>query len=58
VPVIAAVGGIVVLGESTILRFALASLVILGGIALVILSKSRRDISQLVAASDSKKLPD
>lgn len=43
VPVIAALGGIMVLGESINLRFALATLAILGGIALVILSKSRRD---------------
>jgi drug/metabolite transporter (DMT)-like permease len=43
VPVIAALGGIIVLGESITLRFALATLAILGGIALVILSKSRRD---------------
>ena len=43
VPVIAALGGIMVLGESITLRFALASLAILGGIALVILSKSQRD---------------
>jgi drug/metabolite transporter (DMT)-like permease len=41
VPVIAAVGGIVLLGESITLRFALATLAILGGIALVILSKPR-----------------
>jgi drug/metabolite transporter (DMT)-like permease len=41
VPVIAALGGIVLLGESITLRFALATLAILGGIALVILSKPR-----------------
>lgn len=39
VPVIAALGGIVILGESVTLRFVLASLAILGGIALVILRK-------------------
>lgn len=41
VPVIAAVGGIALLGESITPRFALATLAILGGIALVILSKPR-----------------
>lgn len=39
VPVIAALGGIIFLGESLTVRFVLASLAILGGIALVILSK-------------------
>lgn len=39
VPVIAAVGGIVFLGESLTLRLVLASIAILGGIALVILEK-------------------
>jgi drug/metabolite transporter (DMT)-like permease len=39
VPVIAALGGIVFLGESITLRLALASVAILGGIALVILEK-------------------
>lgn len=58
VPVIAALGGIVVLGESITLRFALASLVILGGIALVILSKSRREGALLVAAGDAKERRD
>jgi drug/metabolite transporter (DMT)-like permease len=43
VPVIAALGGIMFLGEAITLRFALASLAILGGIALVILRKSRRE---------------
>ncbi len=42
VPVIAAFGGIIILGESVTARFVLASLAILGGIALVILSKSHR----------------
>lgn len=36
VPVITALGGIALLGESITLRFALATLAILGGIALVI----------------------
>lgn len=39
VPVIAAVGGIVLLGEPLSLRMVLASVAILGGIALVILEK-------------------
>ena len=39
VPVIAALGGIVFLGEPITLRLILASLAILGGIALVILRK-------------------
>jgi drug/metabolite transporter (DMT)-like permease len=39
VPVIAALGGIVFLGESISLRLVLASVAILGGIALVILEK-------------------
>lgn len=44
VPVIAALGGIVFLGKAVSLRFALASIAVLGGIALVILTApSRRD---------------
>ncbi len=39
VPVIAALGGIAILGEPVTLRFLLASVAILGGIALVILRK-------------------
>lgn len=39
VPVIAAFGGVILLGEIASLRLALASIVILGGIALVILGK-------------------
>jgi len=39
VPVITALGGILLLGENLSLRFVLASLTILGGIALVILGK-------------------
>ncbi len=42
VPVIAAVGGIVFLGEPISLRMVLASIAILGGIALVILEKRIR----------------
>ena len=40
VPVIAALGGIVLLGEPLTLRFLVASAAILGGIALVILNKA------------------
>ncbi len=40
VPVIAALGGIVFLGESLTLRLVLASLAILGGVALVVLRKA------------------
>jgi drug/metabolite transporter (DMT)-like permease len=49
VPVIAALGGVVLLGEAITLRLALASLAILGGIALVILEKQ--------AASSSRSDP-
>lgn len=42
VPVIAALGGIVFLGEAVTLRFALASIAILGGITLVILRAPSR----------------
>ena len=41
VPVIAAIGGILFLGESISLRLILASVAILGGIALVIFNKSQ-----------------
>lgn len=40
VPVIAALGGIILLGESISLRFVLAAIAILGGIALVILERT------------------
>jgi len=48
VPVIAALGGIIILGESVTTRFMLASLAILGGIALVILSKPQRNTGRNV----------
>jgi drug/metabolite transporter (DMT)-like permease len=41
VPVIAALGGIVFLGEPVTMRLTLASVAILGGVALVILHKQR-----------------
>jgi len=46
VPVIAALGGIIILGETVTPRFILASVAILGGIALVILSKPDRNGAQ------------
>ena len=42
VPVLAAIGGILLLGEPLTLRFVLASAAVLGGIALVILERKRR----------------
>lgn len=47
VPVLAALGGIIMLGESLTVRFVLASLAILGGIALVILSRSQRNCEKV-----------
>jgi drug/metabolite transporter (DMT)-like permease len=41
VPVIAALGGIIFLGEPITLRYVLASVAILGGIAMVILEKQK-----------------
>jgi drug/metabolite transporter (DMT)-like permease len=43
VPVLAAAGGILFLGEPLTLRYLLASVAILGGIALVVLEHSRAD---------------
>ena len=42
VPLIAALGGIVLLGEPLNLRIGMAAIAILGGIALVIVGKKRR----------------
>ena len=42
VPVIAAAGGVVFAGEPVTVRFAIASLLILGGVALAIIAKSKR----------------
>jgi drug/metabolite transporter (DMT)-like permease len=47
VPVIAAVGGVVLLGETATLRLVLASMAILGGIALVTLEKHQANDAQL-----------
>lgn len=52
VPVIAALGGIVFLGEPISLRLALASAAILGGIALVILQKQRASGVQKAVSVD------
>ena len=53
VPVITALGGIIFLGEFLTARFVLASLAILGGIALVIMSKSRHIDAPQVAPVDT-----
>ena len=55
VPAIAAFGGIIILGEPLTARFVLASVAILGGIALVILSRSHDCEAQHIAAGDAKK---
>ncbi len=52
VPVIAAVGGVLFLGESVTPRLVLASLAILGGIALVILEKKNANGTQQGAPAD------
>jgi drug/metabolite transporter (DMT)-like permease len=53
VPVIAALGGVVLLGEPLTLRLALASVAILGGIALVVLVKQRAPGVQQAAQADT-----
>ena len=52
VPVIAAIGGIVVLGESMSLRFVVASIAILGGIALVLLEKTSDNGRKPIVSAD------
>jgi drug/metabolite transporter (DMT)-like permease len=52
VPVIAAAGGVVMLGEPITLRLGLASVAILGGIALVILEKQHANALQPIAPAD------
>ena len=52
VPVLAATGGILLLGESITLRYVLASLAVLGGIALVVVTVHSQDQS----ASGSEEL--
>lgn len=53
VPVIAALGGAVLLGEPLTLRLVLASVAILGGIALVLLEKNRAPGVQQAAHPDT-----
>ncbi len=53
VPVIAALGGIVFLGESLTVRLVLASVAILGGIALVILEKKNATGLQQATPADT-----
>lgn len=55
VPVIAAFGGILILGEPLTTRFLLTSIAILGGIALVILNKPPRQGTQQVTPANVKK---
>ncbi len=52
VPVIAALGGIVFLGEPITLRLVLASAAILGGIVLAILEKQRANGAQQIAPAN------
>jgi len=52
VPVIAALGGVIILGEPITLRLLLASVAILGGIALVILEKQHANGAQPIAPVD------
>ncbi len=53
VPVLAALGGIVFLGESMSLRLVLASVAILSGIALVILEKQQENGAKRAAPADT-----
>jgi drug/metabolite transporter (DMT)-like permease len=55
VPVLAALGSIAFLGESVTLRLVLASIAILGGIALVVLEKSKANDIQPSYAADSPR---
>jgi drug/metabolite transporter (DMT)-like permease len=52
VPIIAALGGVILLGERMSLRLVLASVAILGGIALVILEKRKANGGQQVEHAD------
>jgi drug/metabolite transporter (DMT)-like permease len=53
VPIIAAMGGIAFLGESLTLRLVLASVAILGGIALVTLERENTNGTQQVAPANT-----
>jgi drug/metabolite transporter (DMT)-like permease len=57
VPVIAALGGVAFLGEPITMRLVLASVAILGGIALVTLEKQRADGGQRAVAADVPSAP-
>lgn len=52
VPVIVALGGIIILGEPITVRLVVASVAILGGVALVILQKQYADNAQQSAPAD------
>lgn len=52
VPIIAALGGVIILGEPVTLRLVLASVAILGGIALVIMKKQSAKSAQQITAGD------
>jgi protein-S-isoprenylcysteine O-methyltransferase Ste14 len=54
VPAIAALGGIVILGEPLTTRFALASVAIVGGIALVISRKSKQFEARVAFRADPR----
>ena len=53
VPVIAALGGIIILGEPITVRLVLATVAILGGVALVLLEKQHANGAQQPVAADS-----
>ena len=55
VPVIAALGGVIVLGEPISPRLVLASVAIIGGVALVILERQQANGAQQVAPADRPK---
>ena len=52
VPIIAALGGVIILGEPVTLRLVLASVAILGGIALVIMKKQNAKSAQQITTGD------
>ena len=58
VPVIAALGGIVFLGEPLSVRLILAAFAILGGIALVILEKQQPDSAEQLVSQSGKRVGD
>lgn len=58
VPVLAAFGGVALLGESVSPRLMFSSLAILGGIALVLIEKQRADEGRQVAAADTASRQD